>query len=214
MRGIPIHRDAALFFLTEKRYDRGMALIIATVAEKGAGKGLFVRIVQKLLPGKKVVSVRFSDVWREILHLLNKEESRENISNLATAIRGLFCDDGILVGAMQKRLTDIDADVIILDGLRKEEEIRPLVRDRNGLLVYIAASPEVRFGRRRERAETTDEAGMSWEQFLHQENIATEITIKHIGETIADAMIENNDTVEEFEKKVAAFLDTFIRPKL
>ncbi len=185
-----------------------MPIIIATVAEKGAGKGLFIRLVQRLMPDKKVVSIRFSDIWREILHALNQEESRENISNLATAIRTLFHNDGILVGAMQKRLTGTEADLIILDGLRKEEEIKPLVRDRKGLLIYIAASPETRFGRRREHAETTDERGMSWEQFMHQENIATEVTIKRIGETMADAAIENNGTVEEFEEKIKQFLRT------
>lgn len=181
-------------------------LIIATVAEKGAGKGLFIQIVQKLLPDKKVVSVRFSDVWREILHILNKEESRENISRLATAIRELFHDDGVLVGAMTRRLENIDADIVILDGLRKEEEVGPLVRERRGILVYIAASAEVRFARRREHAETTDERGMSWDQFIHQEGLAPEVTIRRIGETLADAAIENNATREDFEEKVTAFL--------
>ncbi|MFY9463316.1 MAG: hypothetical protein WAP52_03985 [Candidatus Sungiibacteriota bacterium] len=185
-----------------------MALIIATVAEKGAGKGLFIRLVQKLLPNKKVVSVRFSDIWREILHTLDQEESRENISHLATAIRALFHDDGILVRAMQKRLAGIDADIIILDGLRKEEEITPLVRERNGILVYIAASPETRFARRREHAETTDERGMSWDQFMHQENLAPETAIRRIGETMADAAIENNGTTAEFEEKIKQFLHT------
>lgn len=190
------------------------AFIIATVAEKGAGKGLFIDIIRRFVPGKKVVSVRFSDVWREILHVLDQEESRENISNLATAIRELFHDDGILVNAMKKRIAGIDADIIILDGLRKEEEIKPLVRENNGLLVYIVASAETRFARRREHAETTDERGMTYEQFMHQENLAPELAIRHIGETMADATIENNGTVEEFEKKTKRFLDSFIRPKL
>ena len=189
-------------------------IVIATVAEKGAGKGLFIRIIQRLIPDKKVVSVRFSDVWREILHLLHKEESRENISNLATAIRALFHDDGVLVKAIASRLTDIDADIVVLDGLRKAEEVKPLVRDRNGILVYIAASPETRFGRRREHAETTDEKGMGWEQFMHQENLAPEIMIRHIGETMADYTIENNGTIKEFEEKVKQFLETYVMPRL
>ena len=189
-------------------------LIIATVAEKGAGKGLFIEIVRKLLPGKKIVSVRFSDIWREILRLLGKEESRENISNLATAIRALFNDDGILVGAMERRLVDIDADIMILDGIRKPEEVEPLVRRQNGVLLYIAASPEVRFKRRREHAETTDETGMNWEQFIHQENIATEISIRAIGETMADYRIENNGTIEEFEAKIKEFVHANVLPRL
>lgn len=189
-------------------------IIIATVAEKGAGKGLFIELAKKLIREKKVASVRFSDIWREILHLLDQEESRENISNLATAIRALFHDDGILVLAMKKRLAGIDADIIILDGLRKEEEVQPLVRDNNGLLVYIAASAEVRFARRREHAETTDEKGMNYEQFMRLENLAPEITIRHIGETMADATLENNGTVKEFEDKVAGFLKTSVIPRL
>lgn len=184
-------------------------LIIATVAEKGGGKGLFIQLVQRLLPDKKVVSVRFSDIWREILHTLNQEESRENISHLATAIRALFHDDGILVNAMQKRLVGIDADIIILDGLRKAEEVEPLVRSCNGILVYIAASQETRFARRREHAETTDEKDMSWEQFLRQESLAPETSIRAIGETMADCAIENNGTVEEFEAAVKVFLQKY-----
>lgn len=189
-------------------------LIIATVAEKGGGKGLFIDLVRKLLPDKRIVSVRFSNIWREILRLLGQEESRENISQMATMIRALFKNDGILVRAMEKRLAGIDADIIILDGLRKAEEVEPLVRRRDGVLVYIAASPEARFARRREHAETTDEKGMSWEQFMHQESLTPEITIRAVGETMADMSIENNGTVEEFEKKIAGFLDTFIRPRL
>jgi len=189
-------------------------LVIATVAEKGAGKGLFIELARKLLPDKKVVSVRFSDIWREILHLLDREESRENISNLATAIRTLFHDDGILVAATQKRLAGIDADIVILDGLRKEEEIQPLVRDTNSLLVYIAASPEIRFARRREHAETTDEKGMTWEHFMRLEQLAPEVTIRHIGETMADVTLENNGSVDEFKEKVAEFLKVSVAPRL
>lgn len=181
-------------------------LVIATVAEKGGGKGLFIQIVQKMLPEKRVISVRFSDVWREIVRLLGQEESRENISQLATAVRAAFKNDGILVNAMQRRLEGIDADIIILDGLRKAAEIEPLVRSRDGILVYIAASPEVRFERRRQHAETTDEQGMTWEQFMRQEQIPSETTIREIGERIADDRIDNNNSAEAFEQGVRAFL--------
>ena len=188
--------------------------VIATVAEKGGGKGLFIKLAQKLLPEKRVAAVRFSDIWREILKILNKEESRENISQLATAIRTLFNDEGVLVGAMEQRLAGIDADIIILDGLRKPEEIESLVRRRGGTLLYITASPEARFERRREHAETTDERGMNWEQFIRQDNLAPEVAIRAIGETMADVTIENNGTLEEFEQKVKEFLQSHVLPKL
>jgi dephospho-CoA kinase len=188
-------------------------LVIATVAEKGAGKGLFVELLKKLLPRKRIVSVRFSDPIREILEILGKEITRENTQILATAIRKGFDDEGVFAPVLQKRIQAIDADVIVLDGLRKAEEV-PYVRELGGILVSVSASPEVRYQRIKDRGENTGEQGMSWEQFLREEGGAPEIAIRTIGETMADATIENNGTVEEFEKKIQGFLNQYVLPKL
>ena len=99
---------------------------IATVAEKGAGKGLFVEIIRKLLPEKRILMIRSSDFWRQILHVLSKEESRENIDTVATALRNAFQDDGILNASLTQKMSDSDAEIIVLDGLRKPEEILPV----------------------------------------------------------------------------------------
>lgn len=180
-------------------------IYIATVAEKGAGKGLFVEILKKLLPDRKIEMVRSSDPWRDILHILGKEESRDNLSKTATALRAAFQDDGILIPALRNRIRATDADMIVLDGLRKPEELG-LVHELKGTVVYIAASPKIRFERRTRKAETTDEEGMTWEQFVRQEQAATETSIRSMGETMSDVRIENNGTVEEFEKAIKRFL--------
>lgn len=179
---------------------------IATVAEKGAGKGLFVELVKKLLPDRRIAMVRFSDPLREIVALLGKEESRDNIDTVVTALRNAFHDDGILIPAIHKRLNQIDGDIIILDGLRKPEEIS-LIREHNGILLYIVADQRTRFERRRQNAETTDEIGMSWEQFVRQDQATVHISIHTIGETMADARIENNGTIEKFEATIKKFLE-------
>lgn len=181
-------------------------LVIATVAEKGGGKGLFVKLVRKLLLPYRVEAVRFSDPLREILAVLDLEESRENLSTLATALRSSFQTESVLTRAMRKKLRDLDAaDVIILDGLRRRLEM-PLVKELNGIIVYINADQKIRFERRRQRPENADEQNMSWEQFLNQEYLPTETEIRDIGKTMADVTIENNGTVEEFETKIKEFL--------
>lgn len=179
---------------------------IALVAESGAGKGLFVEIVKKLLPELSIVSVRFSDPLVEILDLLGKERSRDNIDTLVTALREAFHDQGILEGALKKRLQGIKADIVILDGLRKEKEV-PLVRESNGILVYINADQRVRYERRKGEAEKPDELGMSWEKFVEQGNAPPQREIRHIGEIMADAIIENNASVEEFALKIKEFIE-------
>ena len=178
---------------------------IALVAESGAGKGLFVETMKKLLPNKRIVSVRFSDVLCDILDMLGKERSRNNIDMLVTALRTAFNDEGILNDAMRKRLANTQADIVILDGLRKEKEVE-VVHEWLGILVYIAADQRVRFERRRQVAEKPDELNMSWEQFVIQANAAPQVQIRHIGQTLADVTIENNGSVEEFEAAIQEFI--------
>lgn len=180
---------------------------IALVAESGAGKGLFVEIMEKLLPNQRIIVVRFSDVLCDILDMLGIEKSRDNIDTLVTALRGAFHDEGLLTMIMCKRLQGMDADIVILDGLRKEKEVS-LVRERAGLLVYITADKEVRYGRLKARAEKPDEIGMTWERFVEQDNAAPQLQIRHIGETMADTVLENNGTLEEFESAIGKFIDT------
>ena len=197
-----LYGGAALYIFTR---NDGMKTI-ALVAENGAGKGLFVEMMKRLLPKYRIVSVRFSDVLCDILDMLGKERSRDNIDSLVTALRSAFNDEGILNDVMRKRLADTEADIVILDGLRKEKEIS-VVRERQGLLVYIAADQRVRYERRRQVAEKSDELNMSWEQFLAQANAAPQIQIRHIGETMADVTIENNESVEEFEGAIRKFIE-------
>lgn len=181
---------------------------IALVAEKGAGKGLFVEIVKKLLPDIRIVSVRFSDPLCDMLDILGKVKSRQNIDTMVTALREAFHEEGILNEAMRKRLNGIDADLIILDGLRKDEEV-VMVHECEGILVYIPADQERRYQRRKDAPEKPDEASISLEGFKISDQAAPQLSIRRIGETMADARIENNGTVEEFEAKIKEFLDKY-----
>ena len=179
--------------------------IIALTAESGAGKGLFIEIFKKCYPHLRVEVVRFSDILREILDILGKEKSRQNIDMLVTALREAFHDEGVLIAPMETRLKARDADIVILDGLRKIKEI-PLVRACEGILVFIAADQKLRFERRRETPEKPDEINMSWEQFVEQGNAAPQTEIRTIGETMTDVTIENNGSEQDFESRIKEFV--------
>lgn len=177
---------------------------IGIVGEKGSGKAVFTSIVQKLLPNKRVASFRFSQPVREILGILDKEISRKNFTTLMTALRKGFNDEGILYPAVKKLLRSVEADIITIDGIRKPEEVK-IVREVNGILLYITANQRLRFERRSRDPENSDEPGMTFEAFAEQELAPTEIDISKIGKT-ADAKIENNGSEEELEDKIKQFL--------
>ena len=120
---------------------------------------------------------------------------------------------GIFNATVKKRLQNTEAGIVILDGVRKKEEAE-VVKELDGTLIYITADPKVRFDRRQKEAENSDEIAVSLEQFQKQELAETEISIKDIGEKMADAVIENNGTLEEFENKIQDFLEKKIIPRL
>lgn len=74
----------------------------------------------------------------------------------------------------------------------------------------MSAKPEIRFGRQRaERGERE----MTWEQFLAQENVETEIHIDDIGSR-ADIDIENNGTIQEYLERTHDVYETKIKQLL
>jgi dephospho-CoA kinase len=77
------------------------------------------------------------------------------------------------------------------------------------LRVYVAAESELRFQRLRARNEKPGEEGMSYEQFLQEEQAATEREIPKIGAT-ADVRLENNGTKDAFAGQVKMFCDQFL----
>ncbi|QQG45713.1 MAG: hypothetical protein HYW89_02230 [Candidatus Sungiibacteriota bacterium] len=188
-------------------------LIIGLLGQKGAGKGLLVKTVSKLLPQHRVAALRFSDPLREIVSILGKEESRENLQALGTALRNAFGEEGVLNSALRVRLEKLDADIVFFDGIRKQKEAE-FIKELGGILIFIDASEELRFKRRCLNAENADEEGMTREQFQKQELAPTETTIRTIANTMADTVIINNGTIEELEEKAKLLLNTHIHPKL
>ena len=75
-------------------------------------------------------------------------------------------------------------------------------------LVAIEADANLRFERMKKRGEKSSESGMTWEQFLAEEQRSTEVTIPPVMER-ADVHITNNGTQEELKHQVDTFLQSF-----
>jgi len=104
---------------------------------------------------------------------------------------------------------DAGADVVIIDSLRLESDVESIRADKNNLIVYIKASPEVRYNRLTKRNEKVGEAEMSFEQFTKEEQAATEVLIPKIGEG-ADFIINNEGSFKEFESQVDEFYKKYL----
>jgi dephospho-CoA kinase len=175
-------------------------LVIGLVGEKGSGKETFGNLLQELLPDKKILRVRSSDVLVETLKLWDLEKTRENLQNLAIWMDEAF-GDGTLSNVVYQRIQSLEADIVIFDGVRWETDVEMLNRFANHLLIYITAPLQNRFERLKKRQEKAFEETTSFEQFLFEENKKNELLIPKIGAK-ADIKIENATTLEVFKEKI------------
>jgi uridine kinase len=187
-------------------------LVIGLVGEKGGGKGTAVRLIAEALPpGTRCVGVRFSDLLRETLTLWHLPHTRANLQNLSRAMDAEF-GSGTLAHAMGHRIATMQADVVILDGVRWEAD-RLLIRSfANNLLIYITANTRVRYDRLCARKENAKEHETSFAQFLEEEQATSERAISAIGAT-ADVRIANEGALDGYVAQVRRCVAEHIQPR-
>lgn len=177
-----------------------MKLVIGLVGEKGSGKDTFVKIFKKNAKDKKVVDLRFSDLLLETLNLWDIPATRGNLQLLAVVMNEGF-GEGTLANAIKKRIEKIDADVILLSGIRWKEDVELVRAFSKNLLIYITANVKKRYERLKDTSKKVGEKNVSFAQFMKEEKAKNELLIPKIGSK-ADYKIVNNGTLEEFKLQV------------
>ena len=90
---------------------------------------------------------------------------------------------------------------MVVDGIRRIEDIIALEPLPQFNLIAIHASPEKRYERMKGRGEKSGESSMTWEQFLAEGQASTEVTIPHVMERARET-ISNEGTREAFETRI------------
>jgi dephospho-CoA kinase len=176
-------------------------LIIGLVGQAGCGKGT---AADYLKTHYGAGYVRFSGILGEIIETLSIEKSRDNFIKLSEALRKTYGED-VLSYAVEKAALNAPEDIVILDGIRRLDDIVALEPLPQFKLIAVFAPPELRFERMKKRGEKTTEADMSWEQFQREEQAPTEVDIPKVMER-AWRTLDNSGTREEFEALVAETL--------
>ena len=181
-----------------------MKTVIGIVGEKGSGKDTFAEALMKDLAGRREAArIRSSEILAETLDLWYLPKNRHNLQYLAIIMDREF-GKGTLTEAVRNRITASPAEIVIFDALRWQSDADMIRSFKNNILVYIEANSANRYERTKLRKEKIDEASTTYETFMEEEKVATELDIVRIGE-IADVKIDNNGTIEEFEEKIKDF---------
>ncbi len=186
-----------------------MSFVIGLVGEKGSGKQTFVNFIKEIAPNLKVRQVRFSDILAQTLVLWDIPLTRPNLQNLAIVMNKAFGMEA-LANAAKFSMEGDPSDIIILDGVRRESELEMVKEMENNLIIYITAQEDLRYKRLKLRSEKVGEIGLSYEQFLKEENSPAEAEIPKLSKK-SDVTIENNETKDEFKQKIQLIYSEYVK---
>jgi len=179
-------------------------LILGFVGQAGSGKNTAAQLLKSKYNAEIFV---FSDILQDILKRLFLLPTRDNLIRLSQTVRQGFGQD-ILSNTMEKQVEACKADVVVVDGIRRFEDIADLKKYPHFHLVEIAAPPKVRFERLKQRNEKPGETEMTWDDFQAMSQRETEIHIAQVGEK-AESKVDNSGDLEGLEKQIDALIASF-----
>jgi dephospho-CoA kinase len=167
-------------------------IIIGLVGPMASGKEVTKRYIEEKYNAK---SCKFSTILRDVLDRLFVDKSRENIVNISTSLRETFGQD-LLAKVIAKDSLAHDADIVVIDGVRRNSDIVYLMDLPNFYLVSIDALSEVRYTRMVLRNENAGDSEKTFDKFLEDHQLETET---QIPEVMAEAKFSIDNTENGFE---------------
>src|SRR3990167_5334633 len=120
-------------YKTDRTHKTNMQkLIIGLVGEKLAGKDEAAKYLVKKYGASHI---KFSHLLDEILDILDMPKTRRNEIDLGLGLREVFGAD-VLYGALKKRVSAADVNMIIINGIRMDE-FDKIVKDLGAKTIYI-----------------------------------------------------------------------------
>lgn len=179
-------------------------IVIGVAGMPGAGKAEIARIAKE----KGYAIVVMGDEIREETKRRGLEPTPENIGKIMLKLRE---EEGPTVVAKKciPKIANASTDIVLVDGIRSLHEVYEFEKNfPQFVLVTVHSSPETRFGRlfRRRRSD----APKGWKMFIERD--LRELSVGQ-GNVIAmaDYMIVNEGTLEEFKAKIREILEAATR---
>lgn len=172
-------------------------LVIGLAGEISAGKGTVAEYLKK----KYGASVyRFSDVLYDVADRFHLLKSRENLQKISTIFRQEFGDD-ILSETIFNDVKKDKNPLIVIDGVRRQADIKFMKKIKNFKLVFIDADIEKRFKRIKKRGEKSDDRKKTFKEFVADHGREAEREIGSLKK-IADFVIDNNGKFSDLYRQV------------
>ena len=181
-------------------------IIIGLVGEMASGK----EVTKKYLAEKyNAKHCKFSTPLRDVLNRLCVEVSRDNMIDLSTILRERYGQD-LLAKVVASDASVLDSDIVVVDGVRREDDIEHLSKLPNFKLVRIDVLAKTRYERMKARNENKGDAEKTYAEFMEDHERETEITIPAVMDT-AKYNLDNNGNLEELYTQIDSLVEKLLK---
>ncbi|MCK4635934.1 MAG: AAA family ATPase [Candidatus Moranbacteria bacterium] len=174
-------------------------IVIGLAGEIASGKGVVAQYLKEKHDARKYC---MSDALKDILKRLHLGVVRKNLASLSLGLRELYGQD-ILIHALIQDIQKSGSKFVIVDGIRRVEELEELKKLDNFKLFYLETDLKIRYERLKKRDEKADDKIKTFEDFKKDSQLETEKTILELKK-FADYNIDNSgglsDTHEEIDE--------------
>jgi hypothetical protein len=165
---------------------------IGLISKNRRGKDSVGELVIELAAPRTVQVIRFSDSLNRILEGdLGLGRDRTLQQGLSTGVRREYGQDVLSKRVYQDAL-ESEADIVIINGVRRPADVELLRSLPNFKLVRVTASPDLAYEWMKRANDREGDAEKSFEQFLEEDSREPEKLIDQTAES-ADATIANDE---------------------
>lgn len=156
---------------------------------------------QKYLTEKyNASSAKFSTPLRDIIKRIYIPNTRENMQKLSLALREQF-GGNILAKIIAEDVKNDEQELIIIDGVRRLQDIENLKNLPGFYLVAIDADPKIRYERMKLRNENEGDAEKSFEDFIEDGKREAELQIPEVMAQ-ANFKLDNNGSFDDLYQQI------------
>lgn len=179
-------------------------LILGFGGEMASGKGTCAEYLKHTHGAE---TFRFSTALFDIAHRVHLKDDRDTLQKISTFLRKEFGED-VLAKVMFEDAKGATAELIIIDGVRRLQDVKYLRELSEFKLVYISAPMRTRYDRMVKRGEKADDATKTYEEFEQDHLRESELEITKL-EAFATEVVDNSGTMPELHAQLDAIVKKY-----
>ncbi len=177
-------------------------LILGFTGEMASGKGTCAAYLKEKYNAE---TFRFSTALFDVAHRMHLKDDRDTLQKISTFFRKEFGED-TLAKVMFQDAKGAQAELVVIDGVRRLEDVKYLRELPEFKLVFLSAPIRTRYERMVKRGEKADDSTKTYHEFEADHKRESELEITKL-EAFAQEVIDNSGTMPELQ----AALDTIIK---